>query len=108
MAALEPLEGVLIARAGEEILCPTCTASLFMFTADATVERGRSILDLGSVSDHGVISREPDGNYLNCRGDGDFPDRCAGPSVDRALASAFGPRLFIRSGSWVGWRELGE
>jgi hypothetical protein len=104
-AFLEPREGVLIARAGEEIVCPECGEAVAVFLRDFTgddVPPGPSgyPLDLLSPTEH-FATGKPMAIYA-CICGGECTSSTPLPHLRGAAT------MFIRSGSWVGWRGLGE
>jgi hypothetical protein len=106
VALMEPREGVLIARAGEEIACPECSDSLAAFVEDSPLADGRWAL---RYLDGARRIRSAYGRVaIQCRcGGRPFPGiGDVGGIWERAVQ--VGPRIFIRSGPWTGWRELGE
>jgi hypothetical protein len=106
VSLMEPREGVLVAQHGEEIACPECGRPLARFVADAPGPDGRWPL----VYTEGARRIRAAGGRVALRcecGGRPFPGvGDVGGVWERALAK--GPRIFIRSGSWTGWRELGE
>ncbi len=108
---MEPREGVLIARAGEALVCPTCRIDLLVFQIDWTDRPGRVTgeggeIPLGLTAAATARPAAGGGWLLNCRECGNFPHRQVTSSG--SFNNGTGQRLFIRSGSWIGWRGLGE
>jgi|ERR1700724_183967 len=99
-AFLEPREGVLIARAGEEIVCPECREVLATHRQDFLANEGAifgEALTFSSTARHTLL---PGGDLeLFCD--------CGGIPF-RSNRSRTAVQHFIRSGSWSGWRGLGE
>ncbi len=110
---MEPREGVLIARAGEEIACPECKETLARFFADAPNTQG--LWPLKYTAAARVRASGPGRQKtLTCVCGGKPLPPVARKPVSGSLhvrdlaAAGYGTRLFIRSGSWLGWRGLGE
>jgi hypothetical protein len=102
-AFLEPREGVLIARKGEEIVCPGCLSTLATYARDF-------LAGDGVFADAIVFSAAASANRFP---DGSVEMRCASCPLPAGAAfkrnrAATALLCFIRSGSWVGWRGLGE
>ena len=88
----------LVARAGEEIVCPNCGAVVATFPVDAfgSTRWGLDFTEMaaadGSCRCGGVTAKSLRGHQ--------------GAIVD-AIAAGDPTVMFIRSGSWQGWRALG-
>jgi hypothetical protein len=108
-AFLEPREGVLIARAGEEIVCPECGETLAVYEADHLYgdERRSVPTEVAVVRWFGKVRRLRCccGGQPHRSGNERDPRRHGKP---RSMKECAVPQTFIRSGSWVGWRGLGE
>jgi hypothetical protein len=101
---LEPREGVLIARAGEAVICPECGEVLASFGADlSAAETTAGKAPPESITYGASHTGHPGGFRCKCGG-----DAMATPAGHYLNSLKMGPRLFIRSGSWTGWRGLGE
>jgi len=110
-AFLEPRDGILIARAGEEIVCPECGSAVVKFERDFT--SSANLREVGFLMPCAAVTPDPLGTdkavvQCRCGGMPSSADASPGERHDPDLLDAVAPRLFIRSGSWVGWRGLGE
>ena len=98
----EPLQ--LVARAGEEIVCPECGAVLAIFRKDAfgpgawPMKEGPDFAGYFSLCGCGGVA---------CKAMDHLRGVQPGSTVEVALAKGAVPTVFIRSGSWQGWRALG-
>jgi len=90
---------ILLARAGEEILCPECREVLATIGSDWLAGEGLEVR-----LERGVWENAR--RTAICCPCGGQPTRPLGPNRD--LKSTHNARIFLRSGSWVGWRGLGE
>jgi len=102
---------ILLARAGEEILCPECMATLATYHADWTADLlfkpggNNSVVTVHPPAFMAWTSPSREGKALWC-GCGGAPTRPLGRGP--LMRESEGPCIFLRSGSWVGWRGLGE
>jgi hypothetical protein len=99
-------DGVLIARTGEEICCPECAATLVVFISDYYYPSPlppEAVLAMQEGADAGRSTL----TAFVCRCGG-MPTRPLRPAARFTLREAQAPRVFVRSGDWLGWRDLGE
>lgn len=91
---------IAVALPGDMVLCPECREPLLLFTTPtfAGVE----------VQTGGEQVRGSSGRYrLYCRLCGSGSVLHARLGATTHIEDAIGPRVLVRSGSWVGWRALG-
>ncbi len=99
IAPSAPLQ--LVARAGEEIVCPECRLPVALILGDC----------YGADSAHWPFESTPmdrgDGDCMCGGGPCTTADLVAPRHMRHAPAHGAHLMLFIRSGKWTGWRSLG-
>lgn len=90
----------LLLQAGEQILCPACETPLAFAERDVYAPAAASDFTLLA----GFLAGAPTVYAKRLAGCGDRQLFCP---CGQGARSAPGLRLLVRSGSWIGWRELG-
>lgn len=95
--SLEDLRRRVVAIPGDLLLCPECREPLLLFT-------GRTFSGAQVQPAARKVQQEPGRFTLWCRcGAGS----CRDANRSKRIEGSVGPRIFVRSGSWTGWRALG-
>jgi len=93
---------IVLARAGEEILCPECREALGVVTEDYG-ELGPWPVSFTPLAE---VRARGQGRDVKCKRCGVGP--CQGTGGVDIWSADPAVMMFMRSGSWVGWRGLGE